>query len=82
LAQIRRFLFLFSTRGATRSPQRSLPCVGGANFQADARAVRPDPVPSVDIQSRRVAAVDPRLASVYETLRPPMPVGTASPEIK
>jgi hypothetical protein len=91
----------------------------GADLQPGARDVRPDPVPSVDIQSRPVAAVDPRSpradppletsaprqpptadqdkgvfsalndllrpdppASTSETLRPPMPVGTASPEIK
>src|SRR5262245_16643153 len=79
----------------------------GADLQPGARDVRPDPVPSVDIQARPVAAVDPlppradqdkgvfsalkRMpdllrpdppASTGETLRPPMPVGTASPEIK
>src|SRR5262249_59391115 len=32
----------------------------GADLQPGARDVRPDPVPSVDIQSRPVAAVDPR----------------------
>jgi hypothetical protein len=94
----------------------------GSNLQPGARDVRPDPVPPVDIQSRPVAAVDPRSpradppleisapqqpptadqdkgvfsalkripdllrpdppASTRETLRPPMPVGTASPETK
>jgi hypothetical protein len=94
----------------------------GSNLQPGARDVRPDPVPPVDIQSRPVAAVDPRSpradppleisapqqpptadqdkgvfsalkripdllrpdppASTSETLRPPMPVGTASPETK
>ena len=90
----------------------------GANLQPGARDVRPDPVPPVDLQSRPVAAVDPRSPRAdppreisapeqpptadqdkaalkripdllrpdspasTETLRPPMPVGTASPEIK
>jgi hypothetical protein len=93
----------------------------GANLQSGARDVRPDLVPPVDIQSRPVAAVDPRSpradppleigapqpptadpdkgvssalkripdvlrpdppASTGETPRPPMPVGTTSPEIK
>src|SRR5262245_17314068 len=91
----------------------------GANLQSGARDVRPDPVPPVDLQSRPVAAVDPRSpradppleisaprqpptadqdkgvfsalndllrpdppASTGETPRPPMPVGTTSPEIK
>jgi hypothetical protein len=94
----------------------------GSNLQPGARDVRPDPVPPVDIQSRPVAAVDPRSpradppleisapqqpptadqdkgvfsalkripdllrpdppASTDEALRPPMPVGTASPETK
>ena len=92
----------------------------GANLQPGARDVRPHPVTPVDIQSRPVAAVDPRSPRAdppleigaqqpptadqdkgvfsalkripdllrpaspasTETLRPPMPVGTASPEIK
>jgi hypothetical protein len=94
----------------------------GANLQPGARDVRPHPVTPVDIQSRPVAAVDPRSpradppleitapqqsptadqdkgvfsalkripdllrpdppAPNDETPRPPMPVGTASPEIK
>jgi len=94
----------------------------GANLQSGARDVRPDQVTPVDIQSRPVAAVDPRSptadppleigapqqpptadqdkgvfsalkripdvlrpdppASTGETPRPPMPVGTTSPEIK
>jgi hypothetical protein len=91
----------------------------GSNLQPGARDARPDPMPPVDIQSRPVAAVDPRSpradppleinappqpptadqdkgvfslipdllrpdppASTGETLRPPMPVGTASPETK
>lgn len=94
----------------------------GANLQPGAPEVRPNPVPPVDIQSRPVAAVDPRSpradppleiggppqpptpnqdkgvfsalkqipdllrpeppTSASETLRPPMPVGTTSPEIK
>jgi hypothetical protein len=94
----------------------------GANFQPGARDAPPGPVPPVDIQSRPVAAVDPRSpradppveisgpqqppmadqdrgvfsalkrvpdllrpeppAPTGETLRPPMPVGTPSPEIK
>jgi hypothetical protein len=95
----------------------------GANIQPGARDVRPDPVtPAVDVQSRPVAAVDPRSpradpplevgapqqpppadqdkgvfsalkripdllrpdppAPTGETPRPPMPVGTTSPEIK
>ena len=94
----------------------------GANLQSGARDVRPDLVTPVDIQSRPVAAVDPRSpradppleigapqqpptadqdkgvfsalkripdvlrpdppASTGETPRPPMPVGTTSPEIK
>jgi hypothetical protein len=93
----------------------------GANLPPGAREVRPDSVPPVDIQSRPVAAVDPRSPRAdppreisapeqpptadqdkgvfsalkripdllrpdppasTETLRPPMPVGTASPEIK
>ena len=94
----------------------------GANIQPRARDVRPDPVAPVDLQSRPVAAVDPRSqradppleigapqqpptadqdkgvfsalkqipdllrpdppASTGETPRPPMPVGTTSPEIK
>ena len=94
----------------------------GAELQPGSRDVRPSTVIPVDIQSRPVAAVDPRSpradppleisapqqpptadqdkgvfsalkripdllrpdppASTRETLRPPMPVGTASPETK
>jgi hypothetical protein len=94
----------------------------GTNLQPGVRDVRPHPVTPVDIQSRPVAAVDPRSpradppleisapqqsptadqdkgvfsalkripdllrpdppAPNDETPRPPMPVGTASPEIK
>jgi hypothetical protein len=94
----------------------------GANLQPGARDVRPNPAPPVDVQSRPVAAVDPRSPradprlgisappqpptadqdqgvfsalkqipdllraeppmSADETPRPPMPVGTTSPEVK
>jgi hypothetical protein len=47
----------------------------GANLQSGARDVRPDLVPPVDIQSRPVAAVDPRSPRAD----PPLEIGAPQP---